>query len=100
MTSQGQFEDYVLLTFTPGEIHKLTKLMAHDFKGVLMLNEIREILDEGTFMTNCKHKQYLLQLISTSLDGYTKKQFIDRYIYIQNLCPSTAIQKGNKQKLQ
>lgn len=92
MESEARIENYQILKFTDQEIGKMNPIFHQAIaSGVLNGDDFLEILQEKTLITKCKHKEWMLQLMATSLDNYTKKEMIDRYIYIQNLCPDTKI---------
>jgi hypothetical protein len=92
MESEAHIEDYQILKFTDQEIGKMNPIFNQAIaSGVLDGDDFLEILQEKTLITSCKHKEWMLRLIATSMDNYTKKEMIDRYIYTQNLCPSTKI---------
>ena len=92
MISEAHIEDYKILKLTAQEIGKVNPIFHYAIASAVFTTEdFLEILHEKSLMTNCNHKEWMLRLMSTSLDSCTKKEMIDRYVYIQNLCPSTKI---------
>jgi hypothetical protein len=92
MISEAHIEDYKILKLTVQEIGKVNPIFHHAIaSGVFATEDFLEILHEKSLITNCRHKEWMLQMMATSLDNYTKKEMINRYVYIQNLCPDTKI---------
>jgi hypothetical protein len=94
MTFEAHIEDYKILKITTQELSRVLPVLKHGMAcGVFATDDFLDLLHDLCLFTNCKHKEWMLRLMATSMDNFTKREMIDRYVYIQNLCPDTQIKK-------